>query len=231
VKQSSSPPSTSSAAFFDMDGTLVDCNIVEYYVYIRTRMMSPVRAALWKKAYLIKCLGYLLLDRIDRTRFNLAFYDDYRGLPAEEIKALAADCYRDVIRPRCFQQVAACLQQHRDAGREPVLVTGSLDFLVRPLVEDLRMDHAIAATLVESDGRFTGELSTAPIGQEEKARRVREFAAQHRIDLARSFAYGDSLADLPMLDLVGHANVVNPDRRLSRLAKSRNWIVHRWTRA
>ena len=39
------------------------------------------------------------------------------------------------------------------------------------------------------------------------------FAAQHDIDLAESYAYSDSLSDLPMLRAVGNPVAVNPARR------------------
>ena len=63
----------------------------------------------------------------------------------------------------------------------------------------------------------------------EKANRIRRFADAGGIDLSLSHAYGDSIADLPMLESVGHPHVVNPDKALAATAKSRNWPMHRWT--
>lgn len=217
-----------TAAFFDVDGTLVNRTIVHYYIYLRRRLMSPLRAALWHPAYLLKCLYYLALDAVDRARFNLAFYTDYRGLPAADVRRLAPECFREVICPHVFAQARAVVETHRREGRSLVLVTGSLDFLMQPLAEEFGFHHLLAASLVELNGRFTGVLSTPPIGKQEKARMVREYAAAHGVDLSASYAYGDSLADLPMLEAVGYPNVVNPSRRLRNIARSRGWPVHRW---
>ncbi|MFQ5414064.1 MAG: HAD family hydrolase, partial [Phycisphaerae bacterium] len=203
-----------SAAFFDVDGTLADTTIVDYYMFFRRRRMSPVVAELWRAAYLAKCVYYLVLDRIDRTRLNVVFYRSYAGLDAADIREHTGDCYRNVVEPRRFVQAAPCVAEHRRAGRRVVFVTGSIDFMVEPLADALGADDVVAPSLVAASGRFTGALDGPPIGRAEKATRIRMFAKTHDIDLTRSYAYGDSIADLPMLEAVGHPHVVNPDRPL-----------------
>jgi HAD superfamily hydrolase (TIGR01490 family) len=218
-----------AATFFDVDGTLVQTTIAHYYAYFRRRRMSPLWGKFWYATFLAKCAYYLLLDRISRSALNVVFYRSYRGLPADEIKAQAQACYRDVIKPRQFQEAAACVAEHHRAGRAVVLVTGSIDFIVAPLADEFGVDMVLAPALLESNGRFTGELDGPPIGEKEKARRIRQFAERHGIDLAKSHAYGDSIADLPMLETVGHPHVVNPDKALASRAAARGWPVHRWT--
>jgi hypothetical protein len=55
-------------------------------------------------------------------------------------------------------------------------------------------------------------------------------AVTEGIDLARSYAYSDSITDLPMLELVGHPVAVNPDRPLLRIARERDWEVVRFVK-
>ena len=50
---------------------------------------------------------------------------------------------------------------------------------------------------------------------EGKVEAMREFAADHEIDLEASYAYSDSVSDLPMLRAVGNPVVVNPDEELT----------------
>jgi phosphoserine phosphatase len=110
-----------------------------------------------------------------------------------------------------------------------ILVTGALDFLVdslRHLGDDL-----IAARLVERTGRFTGELAEPPLTADGRASLAARLAADHDVDLADCHAYGDSLADLPLLELVGHPHAINPDFRLSREARRRRWPIETWTTA
>jgi HAD superfamily hydrolase (TIGR01490 family) len=222
-------PGHRQAAFFDVDGTLTKTTVVHHYAYFRRRLMSPAAGRLWSAAFLVKCLYYVAVDVIDRNKFNKVFYRGYRGLSANDIIALAEGCHRDVIVPRRFREAAGCVAAHRHAGRKIVLVTGSLDFIIAPLARDLGADELLAARLEQSDGRFTGRLEHAPIAGAEKARVVRRYADDRKIDLQQSFAYGDSIADLAMLETVGHPQAVNPDRRLAIVARGRRWPVHRWT--
>jgi hypothetical protein len=46
------------------------------------------------------------------------------------------------------------------------------------------------------------------------------------LDLGRCSAYSDSANDLPMLRLVGHPTVVNPDAELRAEARANHWPVH-----
>ncbi len=220
---------SAAAAFFDVDGTLVGRHIVHHYVYIRQRLLPPLLRRLWTGAFLAKTPYYLVLDRLSRTRLNAVFYRNYAGLPAARVRALAGDCFEQVIRPHIFRQVRDCLAEHRAAGRRIVFVTGSIDFIIEPLVRFLEADACLAPTLVASDGRFTGELDSPPVGSQEKVRRIRAYARNHAIDLPASYAYGDSIADAPMLDTVGHPHAVNPDRKLAAAARQRSWATRHWS--
>ena len=218
-----------AAAFFDVDGTLTKTTIVHYYVYLRRKMMSPFWWPWWHGTYLIKCLYYLVLDKIDRSRLNIVFYRSYAGLPIADVRQQAPTCFRELVQPRCFEQGLACVAEHRRLGQEVVLVTGSIDFLVEPLAKELAVTHLLAPSLIESNGRFTGELNGPPVSDEEKARRIRAFAETHQIDLSQSYAYGDSMADLPMLEAVGFPQAVNADGKLTAIARARGWPTHDWT--
>ena len=63
-----------------------------------------------------------------------------------------------------------------------------------------------------------------------KVEAMRRFAAKHDIDMDASFAYSDSVSDLPMLRSVGHAVVVNPDADLLEIARQESWQVMRFER-
>ncbi len=73
---------------------------------------------------------------------------------------------------------------------------------------------------VDADGRYTGELIGGLNYGALKIEPMRRFAAEHDIDLEESWAYSDSVSDLPMLELVGNPVAVNPDAELSRSAAS-----------
>lgn len=221
---------SATAAFFDVDGTLVSTTIVHYYIYFRRRLMARWNVPLWQAAYYLRCLYYLYLDRVNRSRMNTVFYNDYAGLDAGAVRNLADDCFRELIEPHVFPEGAACVRELRRSGVRVVLVTGSLDFIIEPLARSLGVADVIAAQMSENQGLLTGTLVGPPIGEQIKAERIKAFARQESIDLSRSLAYGDSIADVPMLECVGHPHVVNPDRALTAIACAQGWPAHRWTR-
>ena len=82
---------------------------------------------------------------------------------------------------------------------------------------------------VGGDGRYTGQLEQYAYG-EEKARLVQQLAVRDGLDLDASYAYSDSVSDVPMLEVVGHPVAVNPDRALRRVAGARGWEVRHFDR-
>ncbi len=98
------------------------------------------------------------------------------------------------------------------------------------LGSSLGVDGVVGSQAELLDGRYTGRLQRLCHG-EGKADAVRELAAAAAVDLALSYAYGDSYAsDLAMLAAVGHPVCVNPDRMLAAHAARLGWPVERFQR-
>jgi phosphoserine phosphatase len=77
---------------------------------------------------------------------------------------------------------------------------------------------------------LTGFLADPPLVDEARAAWLRNYAAANGINLSQSYGYGDSHADLVWLQLVGNANVVNPDLQLYRHAQEKRWNILDWKR-
>jgi len=108
-----------------------------------------------------------------------------------------------------------------------LIISSSPIETVAPLGEHLGVDDVIATRAkLDADGRYTGQLEFYAYGPH-KADAIREMAVREGIDLAHSYAYSDSITDLPMLELVGNPVAVNPDRELTRVAREREWDT-RW---
>jgi HAD superfamily hydrolase (TIGR01490 family) len=218
----------SRAAFFDVDGTLVDSDIVRYGVEIRTAAKGRAGRLLWMAGFLPRVPWYLALDAVSRAAFQKSFYRLYRGLPADEMERRSIALYESYVRPRLRPEALLRLQKHARKGDTVVLVTGSVEPIVRPLADDLGVRHVLAPRLEVTEGVVSGRLEGEPLAGEQKADAVRAFAGERGIDLTDSWAYGDSLDDLPMLEAVGRAAVVNPGRRLLERAAERGWEILRW---
>ena len=104
-----------------------------------------------------------------------------------------------------------------------VLASTSPAHLIRPLAERLGFDDVVATRYVVADGRYTGRLDGRFVWGTGKLAAVRHWADAHDLDLADSYAYSDSVYDLPLLSAVGYPVAVNPDPRLHVMAVARRW--------
>lgn len=214
------------AAIFDVDGTLVGSNVVSYFAHLKLRSLPPAARPLWLASFLPRIPYYWALDKVSRAHFNRAFYHNYRGWKPSEARRLGLESFAGYTLERIYPEALECLREHRRAGHRIVLLSGALDFILEPL-EDLA-DEVLCARLVEEDGVYTGEISGAPVAGEARARMLASFARKRNLDLSRSYAYADSISDLPMLETVGNPVAVNPDRRLAAVAQERGWEVRNW---
>ena len=214
------------AAIFDVDGTLVGSNVVSYYAWLRMQELPSAARPLWLAAFLTKIPYYWALDKVSRTHFNRAFYKNYEGWKPSRARHLGKESFAGFTLERIHPDALARLREHKEAGHRVVLLSGALDFLLEPF-KDLA-DDVLSASLEEENGAYTGELKGAPVAGDARARMLASFARRRKLDLSRSYAYADSISDLPMMEAVGNPVAVNPDRRLEAEAEERGWQIRRW---
>ncbi|MDQ2672353.1 MAG: HAD-IB family hydrolase [Actinomycetota bacterium] len=214
------------AAIFDVDGTIVGSNVVSYFAWLRMRELPAVLRPLWLAGFLTKVPYYWGLDKLSRAHFNRAFYKNYAGWKPSRASYLGRESFAGFTLDRIFPDALQQLRDHKAAGHRVVLLSGALDFLLEPM-KDLA-DDVLCSTLAQENGAYTGELTGAPVAGDARARMLASFARRRGLDLSRSYAYADSISDLPMLEAVGNPVAVNPDRRLGTAAKARGWKVEHW---
>jgi fatty acyl-CoA reductase len=215
-------------AVFDLEGTVVDSNIVEQYLWVRS---AGYRKAAWpgEMASLTAALpGYLRAERRDRGEFIRLFLRRYGGMPVSRLEKIVSRGYSDTLLRHTMPAAIDRIREHRAAGHRTVLVTGSIGTLVAPIAG--LFDEVIAGTMDERDGVLTGYLAKPPLVDEARAAWLRKYAEEHGLDLSQSYGYGDSHSDLVWLELLGNPNAVNPDTNLSREAQRRRWRIHNWKR-
>jgi len=213
-------------AVFDLEGTILGTNVVDSYLWIRLAA-SPRHE--WSRRVFDLARGVpsmLASERRDRGEFLRRFYRRYEDAPVDEMFELGAEAFSDLILPRSFPAGLRRVREHRSAGHRVVFLTGALDFTIAPLTP--LADIVACAKLRVDGGRYTGELEEVPYAGDARASYLRRLAKELGADLSHSYAYGDAISDLPMLEAVGHPVAVNPDPRLRRIARDRRWPVERW---
>lgn len=117
------------------------------------------------------------------------------------------------------------IEEHRDAGRLLVLATTSPEAFVRPLVEALGFYDVVATRWEVEDGAYTGRLAGRFAWGRDKFAELADWADANDVELSQSYAYSDSVYDVPMLRHVAHPVAVNPDLQLEAVARLNNWPV------
>lgn len=214
-----------TAAFYDVDGTLIKTNVVHAYAYYA--MNAPeMTKKIGKTAGLLASLPlYWLADKFDRRLFNEAFYKNYEGYTEDRLVLLGEEIFENVIRPNIYEGALDLVERSRDQGHRQILVTGALEVVTKPLAEYLGCDDYVANRLELKDGVATGRLEEPTIAGPTKAKWVRRYAEDHGYDLDGSFAYADSGSDVPLLSVVGHPCAVNPDFKMKKTARAYDWPV------
>ena len=155
------------------------------------------------------------------------FYRQYEGARATDVRALAAATLSDLFLRRLSAAAVRRIRKHRDAGHTIVFITGALDFIIEPIAG--LADVVVTARLQERNGLFTGDMERPPLVGEARASWLRDYARANNVDLDASYAYADSMSDLPLLEAVGNPVAVNPDVALARVARKHRWPVEEWS--
>jgi HAD superfamily hydrolase (TIGR01490 family) len=220
-------PDPTAAAFFDVDNTLMrGASIYHFARGLATRgMFGPKDLARLTWGHLaFRFGGTENFDHIDAAKqAALAFV---AGHEVADIVSLGEEIYDDTMADRIWEGARKLTQRHLDVGQRVWLVTATPVELASIVARRLGLTGALGTVAESAGGVYTGKLVGGLLHGEAKAAAVQALARREGLDLSRSSAYSDSVNDLPMLELVGHPNVVNPDARLLAEARLRNWPVH-----
>lgn len=215
------------AAFFDMDGTLLSSNVIETYLWLRLREQTGTERLGQLGRMAARLPGLVHAERRERSAFLRSVYREYDGARLADLDAIADAHLADHVLSRLSPDAVRRIREHRAAGHRTVLITGAIRPLTRPLAP--LFDHIEAAELAVDDrGVCTGFLASSPLVGESRAAWMRQYAAEHGIDLAASYGYADSHSDLPLLEAVGRPVAVKPDVPLFRHARRNRWTIVDW---
>jgi HAD superfamily hydrolase (TIGR01490 family) len=218
------------AAFFDLDKTVIARPSMVAFgrPLYRAGLVSPwvlARALSGQVVYL-----WLGADEARLLRTRDAALALTRGWQRDTVERIVRETLEEVVDPIVFDEALELIRAHRAEGRLVVIVSASPEEVVRPLATYLGADEAVATrSRLDDEGRYTGELERFCSGAD-KVEAILELAERRGLDLASSYAYSDSVTDVPMLEAVGHPVAVNPDRALLRVAGARGWEVRRFVK-
>lgn len=214
-----------AAAFYDLEGTLVSTNLVHTLGFYARNQQGLFRTFKKSASTLLSIPIFAVTDQYSRKVFNDLFFKRYKGESEDRLRFFAEELFEDVLKPAVFPGAFELIEKSRSLGLRQVVVTGALDFTVKPLMAYLGIQDYVANRLEFVNGVATGRLLPPVLAAATKASWIRTFAEREGLSLSDSYAYSDSMSDLPMLSVVGHPAAVNPDMRLRQTALHHDWPI------
>jgi HAD superfamily hydrolase (TIGR01490 family) len=220
---------TNSAAFFDLDRTLMSGSSTFFFVKVMYRegmlplprlIADSLRAVTFRLFGASEEQSQALKDRI---------LESVAGTSAETFRRMAPTVVEELL-PRIRPEAQALLDMHAEAGRDVYIISASPVEIVSELARTIDITGGLGTFSEIVNGVYTGRLAAPFCYGEGKADLIRKLVVEKGYDLGRCYAYSDSGSDLPMMQLVGHPVAVNPDRSLMSVAHRRGWPVVEFNR-
>lgn len=218
------------AAIFDLDRTLLAGTSGKLFFqylrktgqlwrYFRRRDLAVVAAA----------VGAYQLGLIDATQAMQRSARVAAGIDVDEFWRLVQRWFAEMAVHAITRDGQASVAWHRSQEHVPLICSASSQFSVQPVADHLAIHHTIYTEWLASDGRLTGRVRLPVAYGAGKVHWVQRWAAEHGVDLARSYFYSDDHSDLPLLEKVAHPTAVNASPKLAKEAAARGWPLLAWT--
>jgi HAD superfamily hydrolase (TIGR01490 family) len=215
-----------AAALFDMDRTLLRVDSARLYTKFRrdrgeASLMEALRVALWATQY--------TLGVIDAPKVARKALESFRGRAESWLEESCAEWFPKYVLPEVQQAGRLAVQKHREAGDFVAIVTGATRYVAEPVAAELGIEHVICSELeLDVEGCFTGRVVEPLCYGLGKIERAAKVAEREGFRLEQATFYSDSITDLPLLEAVKAPIVINPDRRLRKIANQRGWPIEAW---
>ena len=217
-------------AFFDLDGTLFTGHV---WRGLADHHRSQHTHRLHLSVYVMAHMGLWGLHRARLVSEEAAYGAWVRhmswlmaGFGVERGQEIFGRVCDEAVTPQLRQDVVELLRQHQADGHSVVLVSGTFQQMLEVIAHRLELQGAVGTRLQARNGRYTGGIIEPACFGAGKLARVQEYLAEHPdVEMAASFAYGDSIYDLPLLEAVGHPTAVYPESRLAAVARQRRWPI------
>ncbi len=209
-------------AFFDVDKTILAESSATLYL----KALYQRGEIDWRD--LVTNLGSYLryrLNLLDLERWIANTMIHFSGRTEESMERESEHLFEQYLLPSIYSEAVGLVEEHMKQRHVVALVSGATRFVIHPLAEHLGVEHSVYTHMETKDGVFTGRVVQPICFGEGKIYWLQQLIEREQVDLARSYFYTDSITDLPLLDLVGHPVVVNPDPLLYRHARHRRWPV------
>ena len=184
-----------------------------------------------------------LVDAEEHTKRNDAFYQQYKAgqldideylqfscsvltqYSIEDLHRFRSEFVAQRILPIILDKAQTLVKKHRDQGDTLLVITSTIEFVTRPIVDQFGIDTLIAPDPEIISNRSTGRIVGVPSFAAGKVTRLEQWLAGQPDSLQGSVFYSDSHNDLPLLRMVDNPVAVDPDPILRLEAEENQWPI------
>lgn len=207
-------------SFFDMDNTILKGQSQSLFIKFLFKK-KVIKFNSWIKILIL--WTFYKVKILEAHRVAVETFRYFKGRNVEDFEQIFKDFFELYLRRKLFSYFIKLIENHKERGINIAIISNSLEPIVKLVSGYLQIKFYIATNLVAKNGVYTGNFLSNYGG--DKLRRFMEFVQTQNISLRNSVYYTDSVADLPILEKVSYPVVVNPDRKLFKLAKERNFKI------
>jgi phosphoserine phosphatase len=133
-----------------------------------------------------------------------------KGVSVEDIKKVANDL-------KLMKGAEKTIKALKKENYLIAIISGSFDLIANPLKDKLDVDFLFTNTLIEDDGKLTGEVE-GPLVKGSKSDVLKEFIGEQNISLEETVAIGDGANDISMLEISGLSIAFNAKPTVKEIA-------------
>jgi HAD superfamily hydrolase (TIGR01490 family) len=215
-------------AFFDVDDTILQFKtmfIFQDYYLLNYAPLCSLFGKLYLAFFRSRYAKHLKTGK-DRNFINKFYYKTFKWRSKSKVHRAANTWFAGIknnLKNIYFEKIINEIKKHQKNGVEIVLVSGSMPAILKPIARDIGVENIICTNLEVKNGRYTGKIIPPQTIGSGKAEAVLAFLEQRNGDRKASFAYGDHVSDVSMLEVVGHPHVVSNEENMIAIAKSKGW--------
>ncbi|MBN1107899.1 MAG: HAD-IB family hydrolase [Bacteroidales bacterium] len=212
-------------AFFDLDHTITAS------VSGKELVTAAYRKGMLRKTDMAKAIMLLAGYRLKLIRPEKAIEKMggwVKNVPLEKFEKLCSEVFSTKLKPSVYSQVKQELEYHRTRNAGLVILSSTVTPLCSMMAVNLGMDDTICSGLECSDGILTGNTTGKFCFGQEKAVRLKAYCEKNNSKAEDAWYYGDAMADLHALKIVGNPVCINPQKKLRKIALQKGWKIYSW---
>lgn len=208
----------------DIDDTLFRCDtFVAFIAYYLSTNLHKIIVLPW----LLMLAALFKLGVVSNVTLKenalLIFSGEQRSSLAARAERLADRLFAKKLNRAVFEAVKSMAAT---GLYEIVVISASPSFFIETIGGRIGASLTLATDIeFDENGRLKASIAGANCKGEEKIVRLKREMNLEDYDLERSYAFSDSITDLPMFELTGRPVAVTPDRRLREHAAKNNYII------